>query len=47
MKADWADEEMLYCPWTCWYDPNATVLKPSACEYDPIACVKCPSACEL
>ena len=32
INADCAEEDILYCPCTCWYDPDATVSNPSACE---------------
>ena len=32
IKALCADEDILYCPWTCWYEPDVIVPNPSACE---------------
>ena len=32
MNADCADDSRLYCPCTCWFNPDAIVPQPSACE---------------
>ena len=32
INADSADDTLLNCPCTCWYEPNAIVWRPSACE---------------
>ena len=46
INADTADDDILNCPCTCWYEPDAAVKKPSAWEPIPYAMVPTPSVCE-